>query len=112
MPLRTPIGKRNSWSSDKNYARLSSRKPTRKPPASAMRYARRKPRMNLDSLLQNTGEWLRGNGPDADIVISSRIRLARNMSSFPFTNRASVHQKSEIDQLLRDRLTKLTAESP
>jgi protein arginine kinase len=68
--------------------------------------------MNLDNLLQNTGEWLRGNGPDADIVISSRIRLARNLSSFPFTNRASVHQKSEIDHMLRDRLTKLGYDFP
>ena len=63
--------------------------------------------MNLDSLIQNNGEWLRGTGPEADIVISSRIRLARNLSSFPFSNRASVHQKSEIEAMLRERLGKL-----
>ncbi len=63
--------------------------------------------MNLDSLLTNCGEWLKGNGPDADVVVSSRIRLARNLSSFPFTNRASAHQKAEIDSTLRDKLTKL-----
>src|SRR2546423_5737755 len=62
--------------------------------------------MNLDSLTQTTGEWLRGTGPDADIVISSRIRLARNLSSFPFTNRASTHQKAEIEQYLKGRLDK------
>jgi protein arginine kinase len=64
--------------------------------------------MNLDSLTQNHGEWLRASGPEADIVISSRIRLARNLSSFPFTNRASTHQKTEIEQYLKARLERLT----
>jgi protein arginine kinase len=63
--------------------------------------------MNLNSLTQNNGEWLRAHGPEADIVISSRIRLARNLSSFPFTNRASAHQKAEIEAYLRGRLDKL-----
>src|SRR5207253_909891 len=60
--------------------------------------------MNLDSLTQTSGEWLRAFGPEADIVISSRIRLARNLSSFPFTNRATALQKAEIEQYLRPRL--------
>ncbi len=63
--------------------------------------------MNLDSLMNHPGEWLRGTGPESDIVISSRIRLARNLSSFPFSSRASAHQKAEIEVLLRDRLGKL-----
>src|SRR5688500_1081179 len=65
------------------------------------------PRMNLDSLTHNSGEWLRGTGPESDIVVSSRIRLARNLSSFPFSNRASAHQKAEIEVMLRDRIAKL-----
>jgi protein arginine kinase len=63
--------------------------------------------MNLDSLTHTSGEWLRGGGPESDIVISSRIRLARNLAAFPFTNRASTHQKGEIEALLRDRIAKL-----
>jgi protein arginine kinase len=63
--------------------------------------------MNMDSLTQSSGEWLRGTGPESDIVVSSRIRLARNLSSFPFTSRASALQKSEIDQLLREKIGKL-----
>jgi protein arginine kinase len=63
--------------------------------------------MNLDSLTEHSGEWLRASGPEADIVISSRIRLARNLSSFPFTNRANTHQKAEIEQYLKGRLDKL-----
>ena len=63
--------------------------------------------MNVDSLTNSSGEWLRGTGPESDIVVSSRIRLARNLSSFPFTNRASALQRAEIDQLLRDKVDKL-----
>src|SRR4051812_15099350 len=68
--------------------------------------------MNLDSLTHTSGEWLRGSGPESDIVISSRIRLARNLAAFPFTNRASPHQKAEIETLLRDRVGKLELEPP
>ncbi len=63
--------------------------------------------MNLDSLTHTSGEWLRGSGPESDIVISSRVRLARNLAAFPFTNRASSYQKAEIESLLRDRISKL-----
>lgn len=63
--------------------------------------------MNLDSLTHTSGEWLRGGGPESDIVISSRIRLARNLAAFPFTNRASSYQKAEIESMLRERIGKL-----
>jgi protein arginine kinase len=63
--------------------------------------------MNLDSLTHTSGEWLRGIGPESDIVISSRIRLARNLAAFPFTNRASAHQKAEIEASLRERINKM-----
>src|SRR5260370_4537343 len=60
-----------------------------------------------DDLTHASGEWLRGSGPESDIVISSRIRLARNLASFPFSNRASAYQKAEIEAQLRDRIAKL-----
>ncbi len=63
--------------------------------------------MNLDDLTHTSGEWLRAAGPEADIVISSRIRLARNLAAFPFTNRASAFQKAEIEAMLRERIGKL-----
>lgn len=63
--------------------------------------------MNLETLINTSGEWLRGTGPECDIVISSRIRLARNLAAFPFTNRSNPHQKSEIEGLLRERVAKL-----
>src|SRR5579883_965409 len=57
--------------------------------------------MNLDELTRSSGEWLRGTGPESDIVMCSRIRLARNLADFPFTNRASRGEKTEIEAQFR-----------
>lgn len=62
--------------------------------------------MNFDQLAHSTGEWLRGTGPDSDVVVSSRIRLARNLADFPFTARASHSQKGEIEGTLRERFAR------
>jgi protein arginine kinase len=67
--------------------------------------------MKLDDLIKNTGEWLRGAGPEADVVVSTRVRLARNLADFPFSNRASPLQKGEIESILRDRLLRLNSGS-
>lgn len=56
--------------------------------------------MDLESLTKTSGEWLRGTGPESDIVMSSRIRLARNLASFPFPNRASDQVRGEVEDLL------------
>lgn len=42
--------------------------------------------MELNDLMNAPGEWLKGIGPEHDIVISTRIRLARNFSGFHFSN--------------------------
>lgn len=58
--------------------------------------------MLLENLLDQplTG-WMNGEGPDGDIVISSRIRLARNLEGVPFPNRAEKQQLSGVvDQLV------------
>src|SRR3954447_14174864 len=62
--------------------------------------------MTLDSLLPNLGEWLRGTGPESDVVVSTRIRLARNVLNYPFTNRATTPQKGEISTRAREAVTK------
>ncbi len=61
--------------------------------------------MDLESLTQKSGEWLRGTGPDSDIVMSSRIRLARNLAQFPFPNRATDTVRAEIEELLHEQLS-------
>ena len=60
--------------------------------------------MDLDKLTTTSGEWLRGSGPDSDIVISSRIRLARNLAQYPFVSRADESVRLEIEDLLRQRI--------
>src|SRR6478736_393710 len=63
--------------------------------------------LNLQELAQTSGEWLRGSGPESDIVISSRIRLARNLADFPFISRATDTDRAEIGKILRGRIEKL-----
>lgn len=63
------------------------------------------PEPNLKNLTGQCGEWLRGSGPESDIVISSRIRLARNLAQFPFIRRCNERDKANIEQLLRDKLS-------
>ncbi len=63
--------------------------------------------MDLNGLAQTSGEWLRGTGPESDIVISSRIRLARNLAQFPFLSRADDAGRAEIESLLREPISSL-----
>jgi protein arginine kinase len=60
--------------------------------------------VELDDLARTSGEWLRGSGPESDIVISSRIRLARNLAEFPFISRAAPGDRAEIERMLRERV--------
>ena len=63
--------------------------------------------MDLNSLTTTSGEWLRGSGPESDIVISSRVRLARNLAQFPFPNRAEESVRAEIESMLREKIQDL-----
>lgn len=64
--------------------------------------------MDLDRTIHRfasqCGEWLRGSGPESDIVISSRIRLARNLADFPFVRRCTDHDRAAVDRTVRERL--------
>lgn len=61
--------------------------------------------MVIDELHDRCGEWLRGNGPQSDIVMSSRIRLARNLADFPFMRRCNDIDRANIESTVRERLT-------
>ncbi len=63
--------------------------------------------MHLDDLANTSGEWLKGSGPESDIVISSRIRLARNLADFPFISRSTESDRAEIEKILHGRITEL-----
>lgn len=58
----------------------------------------------LTELARTSGEWLRGDGPESDIVISCRVRLARNVAGFPFITRASADSRVNIVQLVQSAL--------
>ncbi|MFC1621455.1 protein arginine kinase [Candidatus Omnitrophota bacterium] len=60
--------------------------------------------MKIDDLVGNQGEWLRSTGPNSDIVMSSRIRLARNLETYPFAHWASKKEQQEIWQVARDAI--------
>lgn len=60
--------------------------------------------MDLTELAGKCGEWLRGSGPESDIVISSRIRLARNLGEYPFVRRASEEEKSQIAKSIQSKM--------
>ena len=49
--------------------------------------------------LQTNTPWSGETGPNGDVVLSSRVRLARNLTGFPFVNRASTDQCDAIIRL-------------
>jgi protein arginine kinase len=51
--------------------------------------------------LAETSVWQMNPGPDADVVVSSRVRLARNIAGFPFVNKATGPQRTQIIQLVQ-----------
>jgi len=63
--------------------------------------------MKLTEISHNINEWFNGSGPLADIVISSRIRLARNIAGHKFLSRCSAAEKLQILNKLRDVLKSL-----
>ncbi len=52
--------------------------------------------VKLEDLAQQSGEWMSGHGPESDIVISSRIRLARNLADFPFIRKCTPKDRADI----------------
>ena len=62
-------------------------------------------RVNLDNMAEKSGEWLKGEGPESDIVVSSRIRLARNLTDYPFISKATELDREEIEKTLRKTVT-------
>lgn len=53
-------------------------------------------KMDLNDLVNEKSEWLRGEGPRSDIVMSTRVRLARNLDGYPFFSRAKDEQRKNV----------------
>jgi len=63
--------------------------------------------MKPNDLSGHISKWFDGSGPGADIVISSRVRLARNLAGFEFLPCLSPQRKTEILQKLKDAILSL-----
>ena len=68
--------------------------------------------MKLTELAKRAGSWLQGEGPLGGIVISSRVRLARNLAGYPFLSRCDHQQKLEIQEFLRQQTGALKIAEP
>ncbi len=62
----------------------------------------------IDQFLNRIPEWYHSEGPDSDIVISSRIRIARNLKNYVYTTRLP---EAEQDQIL-DKVEASIAQAP
>jgi len=63
--------------------------------------------MQVRDFVGQTGEWLKGTGPESDVVVSSRVRLARNVAGFPFVNRCSPADREAIESYLATSIRSL-----
>jgi protein arginine kinase len=62
----------------------------------------------LKSFSERVGDWLSSGSPESDVVVSTRIRLARNVAGFPFVSRLKEEQAVELAKTLRDRILEAT----
>src|SRR5256885_16541965 len=60
--------------------------------------------MKFSNMLASAGEWLRGEGPHHEIVISSRVRLARNLRSRTLPGWAKKAERNSMLELIRSQV--------
>jgi protein arginine kinase len=63
--------------------------------------------MKFSRIIASAGEWLSGDGPHRQIVVSSRIRLARNLSRSAFPGWAKRAERMETLGVLRPAIESL-----
>lgn len=56
--------------------------------------------LDFEMLTKSSGEWLKGGGPESDVVVSSRIRLARNLEGHPFPSQANDASRGNVEATL------------
>ncbi len=47
-------------------------------------------------------KWYIGAGEQSDIVVSTRIRLARNIAEYPFPNKLNTKSRTELNNMIRE----------
>ncbi len=63
--------------------------------------------MKFSNVMATAGEWLRGEGPHHQIVVSSRVRLARNVRDRAFPGWAKKAERTSTLDLIRPRVEEL-----
>jgi len=56
----------------------------------------------IDRFVDQPVNWLRATGPESDVVISSRLRMARNLAAYPFLSRIAAEQRAAVIQEVRE----------
>ncbi len=56
----------------------------------------------FESIIRSIPDWMCPEGDESDIVISSRARVARNITGYPFAHRAGVEKLAEIVDMVLD----------
>jgi protein-arginine kinase len=64
--------------------------------------------MLFDDLLNNPAKWMVESRDEHDIVLTSRIRLARNLTATPFPGWATRQQREETLKLTRTEIRAIT----
>lgn len=58
--------------------------------------------MSLDNFLNKSiSRWMEGDGPHSSVVISTRVRLARNFGDFAFPGQAGAQELEKVEQQVR-----------
>ena len=57
--------------------------------------------MKIDDLLKSPSEWVKADGPNSRIVMSSRVRLARNIRDYPFPGWAKKPERQKLLELIQ-----------
>lgn len=68
--------------------------------------------MKISELAKQPVRWLHQSGPQNDIVISSRVRLARNLAGYEFLSCLSTERQRELLDELRPALLSVPMDSP
>src|SRR3989338_275358 len=56
----------------------------------------------FDNFISNKESWLSQKGPESEIIFSSRIRLARNLTGITFPNRANSGQREKVFKAMQE----------
>lgn len=68
-----------------------------------------RPQRQLDTLLEQPVPWLGRSSRQSAIVLSSRLRISRNIQTFPFPAKADVAQRRELQLRIADAIGRVPA---